>query len=98
MVFDEWQNGIPIAFIVIGKIWECDLDLVSRTLSQQMPSGWMPNTIIVDNAQVEINVLRYDMSLSYLLAHGHWSAMYMVVYILLHPFHYCLGHLSPKYY
>jgi hypothetical protein len=39
MVFDEWQNGIPIAFIVIGKTWECDLDPVLKTLSQQMPSG-----------------------------------------------------------
>jgi hypothetical protein len=63
-----------------------------------MRSGWMPNVIIVDNAQAEINVLRYDMSLSYLSAHGHWLAMYMVVYILFHPFHYCLGHPFPKCY
>jgi hypothetical protein len=28
MVFDEWQNWIPIAFIVIGKSQENDLDPV----------------------------------------------------------------------
>jgi hypothetical protein len=28
MVFDEWQNGISIAFIVIGKSQKIDLDLV----------------------------------------------------------------------
>jgi hypothetical protein len=63
-----------------------------------MPSGWMPSAIIMDNEQVEINVLRYDMSFPYLSTHGDWLAMYMDVYILLHPFHYCLGHPSPKYY
>jgi hypothetical protein len=39
VVFDEWQNGIPIAFIIIGKTWERDLDPVLKTLSQRMPSG-----------------------------------------------------------
>ncbi len=28
MVFDEWQNGILVAFIVIGKSFKSDLDLV----------------------------------------------------------------------
>jgi hypothetical protein len=36
-----------------------------------MSSGWMPSVIIVDNAQGKINVLKFDMSLPYLLAHGH---------------------------
>ncbi len=98
IMFDEWQNGIPIAFIVIGKTRECDLEHVLKALSQQMPNGWMPSVIIVDNEQVEINILRYDMSLLYLSAHGHWSTMYMDVYIPLHSFHYCLGHPSPKNY
>ncbi len=98
MVFDEWKNGISIAFIVIGKIRKCDLDLILRALSQQMPSGWMPSAIIMDNAQAKINLLKYDMSFPYLSTHGHWLAMYMDVYILLHPFHCCLGHPSPQYY
>jgi hypothetical protein len=28
VVFHEWQNGISIAFIIIGKSQENDLDLV----------------------------------------------------------------------
>jgi hypothetical protein len=28
MVFDEWQNGIPVAFIVIGKNTKNDLHRV----------------------------------------------------------------------
>jgi hypothetical protein len=58
----------------------------------------MPSAIIVENAQAKINILRYEMSLSYFKTHGHWLVIHMDVYILLHPFHYCLGHLSPKYY
>jgi hypothetical protein len=53
MVFDEWQNGIPFAFIVIGKSWKSDLDLVLWTLSKCTPSIWMLNVILVDNVQVE---------------------------------------------
>jgi len=59
MVFDEWQNGIPIAFMSLEKV-ESDLDLVLQALSKCMPNNWMPNVILVDNAQVEINVLKFD--------------------------------------
>jgi len=59
MVFDEWHNGIPCAFIVIGKNQEPDLDLVLWTLMECMLMDWLPNPIIVDNAQAEINVLRF---------------------------------------
>jgi hypothetical protein len=60
MVFDEWQNGIPVAFIVIGKSQESDLDPILRALSKHMPSNWMSNVILVDNVQAEINVLMFD--------------------------------------
>jgi hypothetical protein len=60
MVFDEWQNGIPIAFIIIGKIHESDLDPILQTLSKCMPSSWMFNVILVDNVQAKINVLKFD--------------------------------------
>jgi hypothetical protein len=53
MVFDEWQNGVPIAFIVIGENQESDLCPVLQSLSQKMPNDWMLSTIIVDNTQVE---------------------------------------------
>jgi len=60
MVFNKWQNGISTAFIVIGKIRENDLDTFFQTLSKRMPRSWMPSDIFVDNAQVEINVLKLD--------------------------------------
>jgi hypothetical protein len=60
MVFDQWQNGILVAFIVIGKSQESDLDPIFRTLSKRMPSNRMPNVIIIDNDKVEINLLRFD--------------------------------------
>jgi hypothetical protein len=60
MVFDEWQNGISIAFIVIGKSQKIDLDLVLWALSKHMPSNWMLNVIFVNNVQAKINVLRFD--------------------------------------
>jgi len=37
MVFDEWKNGIPIAFIVIGKSRENDLHPVFQALSKYLP-------------------------------------------------------------
>jgi hypothetical protein len=59
MVFDKWQNEIPCAFIIIGKSREHDLDLVLQALMERMLVDWLPNAIIVNNAQVEINVLRF---------------------------------------
>jgi hypothetical protein len=60
MVFDEWQNGIPVAFIVIGKSQENDFDPFFQALSKHMPRNWMPNDILIDNFQANINVLRFD--------------------------------------
>jgi hypothetical protein len=51
MVFDEWQNGISVAFIIIEKSHESELDLILRALSKCMPSNWMFNVILVDNVQ-----------------------------------------------
>jgi hypothetical protein len=60
-VFDKWHNGILVDFIVIEKIEKAlDLDLVLWTLSKHMPSNWMPNHILVDNVQAEINMLKLD--------------------------------------
>jgi hypothetical protein len=50
MVFEEWQNGIPVAFIPIGKSRDNDLHPILQTLSKCFPINWMPNAIIVDNA------------------------------------------------
>jgi len=53
MVFDEWQNGVPIAFIVIGKNQESDLRSVLQSLSQRMPNDCMLSAMFVDNTQIE---------------------------------------------
>ncbi len=58
MVFDIWQNGILVVFIVIGKNRENDLHPVFQALSKCLPINWMPNAIIMDNVPTEINVLR----------------------------------------
>jgi hypothetical protein len=60
MVFDEWKNGIPIAFIIIGKSQESDLDSILQALSKPMLSNWMFNVILIDNVQAKVNVLRFD--------------------------------------
>jgi hypothetical protein len=60
MVFDEWKNGIQVAFIVIGKSQKSDLDPVLQALSKPMPNNWMFDVILVNNVQIEVNVLRFD--------------------------------------
>jgi hypothetical protein len=61
MAFDEWRNGIPVAFFVISRSREQELHPVLQTLHQKIQShksDWTPSSIILDNAQAEINTLR----------------------------------------
>jgi hypothetical protein len=46
-----------VAFNVIGESRENDLHPIFQALSKCIPINWMPNVIIVDNAQAEINVI-----------------------------------------
>ena len=65
MVFDEWRNGIPVAFFVISRTREQDLHPVLQALQiriHTLKRDWAPSSIIVDNAQAEINTLRYSWS------------------------------------
>ena len=60
MVFDAWRNGIPVAFFVISRTREQDLHPVLQALHrrvQTIKKDWNPSSIIVDNAQAEINTL-----------------------------------------
>ena len=60
MVFDDWRNGIPVAFFVISRAREQDLHPVLLALHHKVQSiklDWNPFSIIVDNAQAEINTL-----------------------------------------
>jgi hypothetical protein len=60
MVFDDWRNGIPVAFFVISRTREHDLRPVLQALYERVQItkyDWNPSSIIVDNAQAEINTL-----------------------------------------
>lgn len=75
MVFDEWQNGILIAFIVIGIARENNLHHVLHALFQHLLEGWMPNAIIVDDAQAKFFFFRY---VDLLIEHVFMMAMQFV--------------------
>ena len=55
-------GGIPVAFFVVSRSREDDLRPVLHALHynvQSLHETWSPSSIIVDNAQAEINTLRY---------------------------------------
>jgi len=62
MVFDKWRNGVPVAFIVTQRSKESDispwLGALRVKLVSKMPQ-WRPNAFIVDDAQAEINALKF---------------------------------------
>ena len=61
MVFDEWRNGIPVAYFIISSSTENALKPVLHALKEKavsMNANWKPSSIIVDNAQAELNVLQ----------------------------------------
>jgi hypothetical protein len=56
MIFDELQNGIPIAFLITCHGKEEDTTPWLWKLNQRLfeqAFDWYPNVIIFDNAQVE---------------------------------------------
>lgn len=60
MVFDEWRNGIPVAWFITSSSKE-DLTPVLAALKDKIVAAmpdWKPSSIIVDNAQAEINALQ----------------------------------------
>jgi hypothetical protein len=62
MVFDEWQNGLPIAFIIISKCVEEDIlpwltRLHDRVL--QHKPNWFSHAVVVDCAKAELNYIGY---------------------------------------
>lgn len=60
MVFDEWRNGIPVAYFIISSSTENALKPVLQALKETalaVKPDWEPSSVIVDNAQAELNVL-----------------------------------------
>jgi hypothetical protein len=62
LVFDQWQNGIPVAFIITSKCTEEDILHWLTALRDRVlyfKSDWHPNAVIVDCAKAELNCVSY---------------------------------------
>jgi hypothetical protein len=60
MVFNEWHQGIHVAWILTLTCAEPDLTLWMKSLNARMHTecpGWKPFAFIVDCAQGEISAL-----------------------------------------
>ena len=61
MVFDDWLNGVPVAYIITSSSKQPDLEPWMRALATKLASvqeDWMPNAFITDCAQAEIEGLQ----------------------------------------
>jgi hypothetical protein len=62
MVFDEWQNGIPVAFIITSKCTKEDILHWLTSLCNRMVKhreDWYSNALIVDCAKAELNCIAF---------------------------------------
>ena len=54
MVFDEWQNGISVAWFITSSSKEEDLTPILATLKDKIVAAmptWKSSSLIVDNAE-----------------------------------------------
>ena len=61
MVFDDWLNGVPVAYIITSSSKQQDLEPWMRALATKLcasQQGWRPNAFITDCAQAEIGGLQ----------------------------------------
>jgi hypothetical protein len=63
MVIDEWQNGIPMAWIM--STWNKNMNLQTwlTTLKDMLKHDlleWNPNVFIVDDVDVETNTIKWS--------------------------------------
>ena len=61
MVFDDWLNGVPVAYIITSSSKQPDLEPWMRALATklgQVQEDWLPNAFITDCAQAEIGGLQ----------------------------------------
>ena len=60
MVFDEWENDIPVSFVIVGRSREKDIEPWLHKLAKRcraVQPEWEPGSVIVDNAQAELNAI-----------------------------------------
>lgn len=61
MVFDEWRNGVPVAYIITSRARQIDLAPWMLAIRSRMRAGrldWQPSAFVVDDADAEINSLQ----------------------------------------
>ena len=61
MVFDDWLNGVPVAYIITSSSKQPDLEPWMEALAKKLASlqrDWAPNAFITDCAQAEIGGLQ----------------------------------------
>ena len=61
MVFDDWMNGVPVAYIITSSSKQDDLEPWMNALAKKLVSvqgDWRPNAFITDCAQAEIGGLQ----------------------------------------
>ena len=61
MVFDDWLNGVSVAYIITSSSAHVDLEPWMKALNNKLKSlqrYWMPNAFITDCAQAEIGGLQ----------------------------------------
>ena len=61
MVFDDWLNGVPVAYIITSSSKQPDLEPWMKALAKKLyavQGDWMPNAFITDCAQAEIGGLQ----------------------------------------
>ncbi len=72
MVFDEWYNGVHVAYIITSSYKMHDFSPWMDALNKNLlivKAYWHPNVFIVDDARVETNCLRYTIMSSSILLH-----------------------------
>ena len=61
MVFDDWRNGVPVAFVITARSKQSDLVPWMHALKEKLERinpRWRPTAFVLDDADNEINPLR----------------------------------------
>jgi hypothetical protein len=61
MVFDQWHNGILVAYCITSQYQQEDLTPWMHVLNESIHNthpSWQPNAFIVDCAKREINRIK----------------------------------------
>jgi hypothetical protein len=60
MAFDEWCNGVHVAYVITSNAKQKDLDPWMNALNDILlliKQNWCPNAFIVDDAKAKTNSL-----------------------------------------